>query len=140
MTMHFENEGWAQCPVKPSFKVQQLVEYRHLKVLDFAGLPCNLTSIKQMTTSTPSATPRKAFRNNKVQDLDLSLSSPFDFDFGSNEAEETFFLEANGIGGDELEFYSEEDDSDAEIDEALKRDFVDEGTGEMMAFHDSAKK
>ncbi|XP_059085290.1 syndetin-like isoform X2 [Tigriopus californicus] len=140
MTMHFENEGWAQCPVKPSFKVQQLVEYRHLKILEFTGLPTNLTSIKPMT-STPAATPRKAFRN-KVQDLnlDLSLSSPFDFDFGgSHDPEETFFLEANGIGGDELEVYSEEDDSDAEIDEALKRDFVDEGTGEM-GNHDHSKR
>eukprot|EP00095_Tigriopus_kingsejongensis_P008145 snap_masked-scaffold196_size269943-processed-gene-1.9 protein:Tk08145 transcript:snap_masked-scaffold196_size269943-processed-gene-1.9-mRNA-1 annotation:"coiled-coil domain-containing protein 132" len=83
LTMHFENEGWAQCPVKPSFKVQQLVN------------------------------------------LDLSMSSPFDFDFGPLEDdEETFLLESNG--DEEGGFYSEENDSDAEIDDALKQDYVDE--------------
>ena len=28
--MHLENEGWALCPVKPTFKVPQLVEFRRL--------------------------------------------------------------------------------------------------------------
>ena len=30
LRMHLDNEGWALCPVKTTFKVQQLVEFRHV--------------------------------------------------------------------------------------------------------------
>ena len=30
LKMHLDNEGWALCPVKPTFKVQQLVEFRYV--------------------------------------------------------------------------------------------------------------
>nr|XP_045603375.1 syndetin-like [Procambarus clarkii] len=126
--MFLENEGWEACPVKSAFSIYQLMEYRFLK-----GKDMNFTRI-----STPSSSPSKKSGSNierkDVFDLFSRESSPFDI-----AAEETIEedIMANGEASDPLTL--SDDDSDDDVPEELKRDFVDEQTGEPPQPHPKRK-
>ncbi len=104
LKMHLENEGFAKCPVKSTFKVMKLVEFRHLK-------PTNTKLF---------SSPQKKVKNNEF------LVSPFESNYTDNS-----YIEDEGLCNEEV-YSEEESESDEDIDEELKRDFVDENTGEIL--------
>ena len=123
LKMHLENEGWALCPVKPTFKVLQLVEYRHLKER-------TVTNFRNAVSATPSKRSSASPRKKSLKPLE----SPFDPNYDEEDnLEETFLI--SDANGNEEGFFSQdegENDSDEDVDEELKRDFVDERTGEKQ--------
>nr|XP_053656114.1 syndetin-like [Cherax quadricarinatus] len=122
--MFLENEGWEACPVKSTFSIYQLMEYRFLK-----GKDASFTQISTPTSS-PSKKPGIITEKKDVFDLFSRESSPFDI-----AAEETIEedIMANGETGDPLNL--SDDDSDEDVPDELKRDFVDEQTGDAPQHH-----
>ncbi|KAL7636151.1 UNVERIFIED_CONTAM: hypothetical protein RMT77_012908 [Armadillidium vulgare] len=110
--MFLENEGWEICPVKYNFHINQLVEYRFLKE-DFGA-----------KLHTPLSSPRK-----EVEPLKKNLFEMFDEGSPFDSINEDC-IEENIMADEVTENALSEDDSDDELSEELKRDFVDEQTGE----------
>ena len=111
LQMHLENEGWALCPVKSTFKVLQLKEFKSFSV----------KTTSSTLASTPIVrSPRKSAlqHTNAVNDL----VAPFDNYLDESILEEDFMIE----GDEALAFYNGNSDDDEENDE-LNRDFIDEG-------------
>ena len=109
--MHLENEGWALCPVKPTFKVPQLVEFRRLN----RAAPKRFSSPKKKESSVNSA-----------------MVSPFDQTVGANsdEEEEDVFADREGAVYDEETedgFFTDDDENGSE--DLLKREMVNNKSG-----------
>ncbi|XP_071532040.1 syndetin [Panulirus ornatus] len=126
--MFLENEGWEACPVKSTFCIYQLMEYRFLK-----GRDGNFTRI-----TTPSSSPSKKSGNGmeKKDVFDQYNKETSPFDIAAEETVEEDIM-ANGEASEPLNL--SDDDSDDEVPEELKRDFVDEQTGEAPQPHPRRK-
>ncbi|KAK4316854.1 hypothetical protein Pmani_012030 [Petrolisthes manimaculis] len=117
--MFLENEGWEACPVKSTFSIHQLMEFRFLK-----GRDTNLTRI-----TSPSSSPTKKQGNGgERKDVFEQYSedgSPFDL-----VTEES--VEEDIMASEDMRDSStvSDDDSDDDLPDELKRDYVDEQTGE----------
>ncbi|XP_047487381.1 syndetin-like [Penaeus chinensis] len=124
--MFLENEGWEACPVKSTFSIYQLMEFRFLKGRDL--------SFTRM--STPSSSPvKKSGSITEKRDLfDLFNSDSSPFDIATEETVEEDIM-ANGEAGDSIHI----SDDDSEDDEELMKDFVDEQTGEAPQPHTRRK-
>ena len=112
--MHLENEGWALCPVKPTFKVPQLVEFRRLN----RAAPKRFSSPKKKDSSSAKS----------------AMVSPFDQTVGANsdEEEEDVFADREGAVYDEETedgFYTDDDDGEEGSEDALKRELVNDKPG-----------
>ncbi len=120
LKMHLENEGWALCPVKPTFKVMHLVEFRHLNKDTGGSGSKRFSSPKKKESTAP---------------LNTTLS-PFDLAAVDEQEAEDVFGEVGAVYDEEKKcsedgFYTDEEDSDTDVPEELKRDYVDENTGEQ---------
>ncbi|XP_042224394.1 syndetin-like [Homarus americanus] len=124
--MFLENEGWEACPVKSTFSIHQLMEYRFLK-----GKDVNFTRITSPSSSPSKKSAGQLSGNKDVFDLFSRESSPFDI-----TAEET--IEEDIMANGEPLTLSD-DDSDDDVPDELKRDFVDEQTGELPQPHPRRK-
>ena len=114
--MHLENEGWALCPVKPTFKVPQLVEFRRLN----RAAPKRFSSPKKKESSSAAAK--------------SAMVSPFDQTVGANsdEEEEDVFADREGAVYDEETedgFYTDDEDGEEGSEDALKRELVNDKPG-----------
>ncbi|KAI4890266.1 hypothetical protein NFI96_014040, partial [Prochilodus magdalenae] len=122
LRMFLENETWELCPVKSNFSIAQLHEFK------FMG-QCRSPSVS------PSRQP--AFN----EPVELSLfeqyiqgGNPFEMQIDNKEEETEDVLASNGYESDELEKSVYQDyDSDSDVAEELKQDFVDEQTGDVPA-------
>ncbi|KAG2465127.1 VPS50 protein, partial [Polypterus senegalus] len=120
LRMFLENETWELCPVKSNFSITQLHEYK------FMG-----------QSRSPSVSPSK--QTAAVSTVAMSLfeqyhngGNPFEMQTDSKDDETEDVLAANGYESDELEKSAyQEYDSDSDVPEELKRDYVDEQTGDM---------
>ncbi|KAK7862939.1 hypothetical protein R5R35_004896 [Gryllus longicercus] len=118
LRIFLENEGWEICPVKQNFTVLQLQEFR-----SFRGV------LKGVSLGSPECS-----SSNQSQDGSSTLGGYFTryadsgspFDMSLDETQEEDIL-AN-IGDEPSGYFS--DESDEDIDEELKKDFVDENAGE----------
>ncbi|XP_040208270.1 syndetin isoform X1 [Rana temporaria] len=119
LRMFLENETWELCPVKSSFSIIQLHEF---KCLNQSRSP-SMSPSKQ-ASATDSATM-------SLFDQYISEGNPFEIQSSMKEDETEDVLTSNGYESDELEKSAyQEYDSDSDVPEELKRDYVDEQTGD----------
>uniref|UniRef100_A0A8C2IDT7 Syndetin n=1 Tax=Cyprinus carpio TaxID=7962 RepID=A0A8C2IDT7_CYPCA len=119
LRMFLENETWELCPVKSNFSIAQLHEFR------FMG-QCR----------SPSVSPSRQPESTELVELCLfeqylQGGNPFEMQIDNKEEETEDVLASNGYESDELEKSVYQDyDSDSDVPEELKQDYVDEQTGD----------
>lgn len=120
LRMFLENETWELCPVKSNFSILQLHEF---KFLEQSRSP-SVSPSKQ-----PSATSSKPVT---LFEQYCSGGNPFEIQADHKDEETEDVLASNGYESDEQEKSAYQDyDSDSDVPEELKRDYVDEQTGDM---------
>uniref|UniRef100_A0AAY4EIX6 Syndetin n=1 Tax=Denticeps clupeoides TaxID=299321 RepID=A0AAY4EIX6_9TELE len=121
LRMFLENETWELCPVKSNFSIAQLHEFK------FMG-QCRSPSVspnRQASSSTGSG--EVSLFEQYHQD-----GNPFEMQIENKEEETEDVLASNGYESDELEKSVYQDyDSDSDVPEELKQDYVDEQTGDV---------
>ncbi|XP_066997108.2 syndetin [Anabrus simplex] len=120
LRIFLENEGWEICPVKPNFSILQLQEFRSLrgvlKCVNVGSPECSSSNQSQDGSSTVGG-----FFTRYAES-----GSPFDMTLDDGQDEDIL---AN-IGDEPSGYFS--DESDEDIPEELKRDFVEEVSGEAL--------
>ncbi|KAM9415893.1 syndetin isoform 2-T2 [Salvelinus alpinus] len=128
LRMFLENETWELCPVKSNFNIAQLHEFK------FMG-----------QSRSPSVSPSRQVLSSQDQVLSsqdqevLSLfqhfsqeGNPFERHIDNKDEETEDVLASNGYESDELEKCVYQDyDSDSDVPDELKQDYVDEQTGDV---------
>ncbi|KAE8596232.1 hypothetical protein XENTR_v10016019 [Xenopus tropicalis] len=120
LRMFLENETWELCPVKSSFSILQLHEFKCLG-----------------QSRSPSMSPSK--QTSSAESAAVSLfeqytngGNPFEIQAAVKDDDTEDVLAANGYESDELEKSAyQEYDSDSDVPEELKRDYIDEQTGDV---------
>ncbi|XP_044149633.1 syndetin [Bufo gargarizans] len=119
LRMFLENETWELCPVKSSFSILQLHEF---KCLGQSRSP-SMSPSKQATSADSAAV--------SLFEQYTSGGNPFEIQSELKDDETEDVLASNGYESDELEKSAyQEYDSDSDVPEELKRDYVDEQTGD----------
>ncbi|KAM4539941.1 syndetin isoform 2-T2 [Odontesthes bonariensis] len=122
LRMFLENETWELCPVKSNFNIAQLHEFK------FMG-QCRSPSISPSRQAVSSSTP--AQEELSLFQQFLQEGNPFEMHIEQKEEETEDVLASNGYESDELEKSVYQDyDSDSDVPEELKQDYVDEQTGD----------
>uniref|UniRef100_A0A8C4QHW1 VPS50 EARP/GARPII complex subunit n=1 Tax=Eptatretus burgeri TaxID=7764 RepID=A0A8C4QHW1_EPTBU len=117
--MFLENELWELCPVRSNFSVLQLHEFKFLTVDGGLSTGDGVTSPSEVAMADTST----AFT--------CAPTNPFESFLEEQEENSEDVLAANGYDSDGAEQSPyQEEDSDSDVAEELKRDFVDEQTGE----------
>ncbi|KAB0375771.1 hypothetical protein FD755_012414, partial [Muntiacus reevesi] len=119
LRMFLENETWELCPVKSNFSILQLHEF---KFMEQSRSPSVSPSKQSSTTSSKTVTLFEQY---------CSGGNPFEIQADHKDEETEDVLASNGYESDEQEKSAyQEYDSDSDVPEELKRDFVDEQTGD----------
>ncbi|XP_072532203.1 syndetin isoform X2 [Salminus brasiliensis] len=122
LRMFLENETWELCPVKSNFSITQLHEFK------FMG-QCRSPSVSPSRQPVPSEPMELSLFEQFVQG-----GNPFEMQIDNKEEETEDVLASNGYESDELEKNVYQDyDSDSDVAEELKQDYVDEQTGDVPA-------
>ncbi|XP_077599038.1 syndetin isoform X2 [Stigmatopora nigra] len=122
LRMFLENETWELCPVKSNFNISQLHEF---KFMDKCRSPSLSPSRKNESTAIHIQEDLTLFQQY------LQEGNPFEMHVEQKE-EETEDVLASGYESDELEKSAYQDyDSDSDVPEELKQDYVDEQTGDV---------
>uniref|UniRef100_UPI003AACF482 syndetin n=2 Tax=Centroberyx TaxID=88664 RepID=UPI003AACF482 len=122
LRMFLENETWELCPVKSNFNIAQLHEFK------FMG-QCRSPSVSPSRQAVSSAGP--AQEELSLFQQYLQEGNPFEMHIEHKEEETEDVLASNGYESDELEKSVYQDyDSDSDVPEELKQDYVDEQTGD----------
>ncbi|XP_056274549.1 syndetin isoform X2 [Pseudoliparis swirei] len=121
LRMFLENETWELCPVKSNFNIAQLHEFK------FMG-QCRSPSISPSRLAGSSTGPAQG----ELSLFQQYLQEGNPFEMHEQKEEETEdVLASNGYESDELEKSVYQDyDSDSDVPEELKQDYVDEQTGD----------
>ncbi|XP_069050869.1 syndetin isoform X3 [Lepisosteus oculatus] len=120
LRMFLENEVWEVCPVKSNFNIIQLHEFK------FLGQSRSPSVSPSKQASTPCATELSLFEQYH------NGGNPFEMQIDNKDDETEDVLASNGYESDELEKGVCQDyDSDSDVPEELKRDYVDEQTGDI---------
>uniref|UniRef100_A0A671TK90 VPS50 subunit of EARP/GARPII complex n=1 Tax=Sparus aurata TaxID=8175 RepID=A0A671TK90_SPAAU len=123
LRMFLENETWELCPVKSNFNIAQLHEFK------FMG-QCRSPSVSPSRQAASSSGP--AQEQLSLFQQYLQEGNPFEMPAEHREEETEDVLASNGYESDELEKSVYQDyDSDSDVPEELKQDFVDEQTGDV---------
>ncbi|XP_072455402.1 syndetin isoform X2 [Notamacropus eugenii] len=121
LRMFLENETWELCPVKSSFSILQLHEF---KFMEQSRSP-SVSPSKQPASAASSAAPT-------LFEQYCSGGNPFEIQANSKDEETEDVLASNGYESDEPEKSAYQDyDSDSDVPEELKQDYVDEQTGDI---------
>ncbi|KAM9737540.1 syndetin isoform 2-T2 [Menidia menidia] len=122
LRMFLENETWELCPVKSNFNIAQLHEFK------FMG-QCRSPSVSPSRQAVYSSAP--AQEELLLFQQFLQEGNPFEMHIEQKEEETEDVLASNGYESDELEKSVYQDyDSDSDVAEELKQDYVDEQTGD----------
>ncbi|XP_004602239.1 syndetin [Sorex araneus] len=119
LRMFLENETWELCPVKSNFSILQLHEFKFME-----------------QSRSPSVSPSKQSASSTSKTVTLfeqycSGGNPFEIQSNHKDEETEDVLASNGYESDEQEKSAyQEYDSDSDVPEELKRDYVDEQTGD----------
>lgn len=119
LRMFLENETWELCPVKASFSILQLHEFKFMA-----------------QSRSPSVSPSKQPSSEIERTVTLfeqycAGGNPFEIQANNKDDETEDVLASNGYESDEQEKSAyQEYDSDSDVPEELKRDYVDEQTGD----------
>ncbi|XP_028926247.1 syndetin isoform X1 [Ornithorhynchus anatinus] len=116
LRMFLVNEAWELCPVKSSFSILQLHEFKFLEQ------PRSPSVSPSRQPAAPLRTPGALFG---------AGGNPFEIQANNKDEETEDVLASNGYESDEQEKSAyQEYDSDSDVPEELKRDYVDEQTGD----------
>uniref|UniRef100_F7CE25 VPS50 subunit of EARP/GARPII complex n=1 Tax=Callithrix jacchus TaxID=9483 RepID=F7CE25_CALJA len=119
LRMFLENETWELCPVKSNFSILQLHEF---KFMEQSRSPSVSPSKQPVSTSSKAVTLFEQY---------CSGGNPFEIQANHKDEETEDVLASNGYESDEQEKCAyQEYDSDSDVPEELKRDYVDEQTGD----------
>ncbi|XP_059027104.1 syndetin isoform X3 [Mustela lutreola] len=119
LRMFLENETWELCPVKSNFSILQLHEF---KFMEQSRSPSVSPSKQPSSTSSKTVTLFEQY---------CSDGNPFEIQANHKDEETEDVLASNGYESDEQEKSAyQEYDSDSDVPEELKRDYVDEQTGD----------
>lgn len=119
LRMFLENETWELCPVKSNFSILQLHEF---KFMEQSRSPSVSPSKQQASASSKTVTLFEQY---------CSGGNPFEIQANHKDEETEDVLASNGYESDEPEKSAyQEYDSDSDVPEELKRDYVDEQTGD----------
>uniref|UniRef100_A0A3P9N3P9 VPS50 subunit of EARP/GARPII complex n=1 Tax=Poecilia reticulata TaxID=8081 RepID=A0A3P9N3P9_POERE len=122
LRMFLENETWELCPVKSNFNIAQLHEFK------FMG-QCRSPSVSPSRQAASSAGP--ALKELSLFQQYHQDGNPFEMHIEHKEEETEDVLASNGYESDELEKSVYQDyDSDSDVADELKQDYVDEQTGD----------
>ncbi|XP_017725787.1 PREDICTED: syndetin isoform X2 [Rhinopithecus bieti] len=120
LRMFLENETWELCPVKSNFSILQLHEF---KFMEQSRSPSVSPSKQPVSTSSKTVTLFEQY---------CSGGNPFEIQANHKDEETEDVLASNGYESDEQEKSAyQEYDSDSDVPEELKRDYVDEQTGDV---------
>lgn len=120
LRMFLENETWELCPVKSNFSILQLHEF---KFLEQSRSPSVSPSKQPLVTTSKHMTLFEQY---------CSAGNPFEIQANHKDEETEDVLASNGFESDEQEKSAyQEYDSDSDVPEELKQDYVDEQTGDM---------
>ncbi|XP_063042025.1 syndetin isoform X2 [Engraulis encrasicolus] len=123
LRMFLENETWELCPVKSNFSIAQLHEFK------FMG-QCRSPSVSPSRQANTSATTSPV--EVSLFEQYLQGGNPFERQIDNKEEETEDVLASNGYESDELEKNVYQDyDSDSDVADELKQDYVDEQTGDV---------
>uniref|UniRef100_A0A672IU70 VPS50 EARP/GARPII complex subunit n=1 Tax=Salarias fasciatus TaxID=181472 RepID=A0A672IU70_SALFA len=123
LRMFLENETWELCPVKSNFNIAQLHEFK------FMG-QCRSPSVSPSRQTVSSGSP--AQEELSLFQQYVQEGNPFEMHIEHKEEETEDVLASNGYESDELEKSVYQDyDSDSDVPEELKQDYVDEQTGDV---------
>ena len=89
--MHLENEGWALCPVKPTFKVLQLKEFRAISLTSAPLMTSSTLTSHPMTSSNLTRSPKKSVKE-YTETVEDDLVAPFDHYLDESIMEEDFMI------------------------------------------------
>ncbi|CAL1590009.1 unnamed protein product [Knipowitschia caucasica] len=121
LRMFLENETWELCPVKSNFNISQLHEFKFLS-------QCRSPSVSPSKQSSSGVVPG----GGGLFQLYLQEGNPFEMHLEQKEEESEDVLASNGYESDELEKnVYQEYDSDSDVPDELKQDYVDEKTGDV---------
>ncbi|GFG36817.1 hypothetical protein Cfor_08649 [Coptotermes formosanus] len=135
LRIFLEHESWEMCPVKPDFTILQLQEFRSLRnVLKRWKPEGDSVNRGQTSVSSPDCS-----SSNHSQDGSSITSGYFTrycdsgspFDVGLDEVQEEDILVNCGVRDEPSGYFS--DESDEDIPEELKKDFVDENVGDTVS-------
>ncbi|KAL0277277.1 UNVERIFIED_CONTAM: hypothetical protein PYX00_004621 [Menopon gallinae] len=122
LRIFLENESWTQCPVRPSFNIMHLQEFKTLRnsIESYRKpKPKESEKLEADQQSCNVSTDGSSYQNfsyfNKYQDLN---ETPFDSNFDDS-------FEEDILNSDEMTEYISEGSDDSECEE-LKKDFVEE--------------
>uniref|UniRef100_A0A663DSC1 VPS50 subunit of EARP/GARPII complex n=1 Tax=Aquila chrysaetos chrysaetos TaxID=223781 RepID=A0A663DSC1_AQUCH len=120
LRMFLENETWELCPVKSSFSILQLHEFKFMEQ-------------SRSPSVSPSKQPASAISTTvTLFEQYCNGGNPFEIQADSKDDETEDVLASNGYESDEQEKSAyQEYDSDSDVPEELKRDYVDEQTGDV---------
>uniref|UniRef100_A0A1A7YT23 Coiled-coil domain containing 132 n=2 Tax=Iconisemion striatum TaxID=60296 RepID=A0A1A7YT23_9TELE len=123
LRMFLENETWELCPVKSNFNIAQLHEFK------FMG-QCRSPSISPSRQSSSSSVPPQ--EELSLFQQFLQDGNPFEMHIEHKEEETEDVLASNGYESDEMEKSVYQDyDSDSDVPDELKQDYIDEQTGDV---------
>uniref|UniRef100_A0A3B4ZT08 VPS50 subunit of EARP/GARPII complex n=1 Tax=Stegastes partitus TaxID=144197 RepID=A0A3B4ZT08_9TELE len=123
LRMFLENESWELCPVKSNFNIAQLHEF---KFMGQCRSPSVSPSRQAVSTTSPPQEELSLFQQY------LQEGNPFEMHIEHKEEETEDVLASNGYESDELEKSVYQDyDSDSDVPDELKQDYVDEQTGDV---------
>ncbi|XP_066483523.1 syndetin isoform X1 [Tiliqua scincoides] len=119
LRMFLENETWELCPVKASFSILQLHEFKFM-------------AQSRSPSVSPSKQPSSEIeRTETLFEQYCNGGNPFEIQANNKDDETEDVLASNGYESDEQEKSAyQEYDSDSDVPEELKRDYVDEQTGD----------
>ncbi|KAJ9592435.1 hypothetical protein L9F63_015851 [Diploptera punctata] len=129
LRIFLENESWELCPVKPDFTILQLQEFRSLRhvLKNWKPHSDNVTAVSSPDCSSSNHSQDGSSITGGYFARYAESGTPFDI--GLDEVQEEDIL-AN-IGDEPSGYFS--DESDEDIPDELKKDFVDENVGDTVA-------
>ncbi|BFZ05032.1 hypothetical protein BsWGS_08071 [Bradybaena similaris] len=131
LRMFLEHEAWELCPVKSNFNILQLMEFRFMR---------KWANSRHLIPENEARKEDNSDRSSPYMDvksyfsLYLEEGNPFDRQSEEDEREDVF----SGTG-DHEDGYGDSD-SDSDIPEELKKDYIDELTGEAHSYKHGRKR
>lgn len=135
LRMFLENESWEFCPVRTTFSILDLQEFRFLRNSSSARLfpnsPVSSQNKMEKTFNNISRQGNSYFKkSNKI--------NPFDVQSDDDECEDVMALDGTDENTSRHSFSSDSDDSD--IPEELKKEYVEENVDDYQRISKTSKK
>ncbi|GFO41646.1 coiled-coil domain containing 132 [Plakobranchus ocellatus] len=134
LRMFLENEAWEICPVKSNFNILQLMEFRFMRKWANSRhmIPDGEVRIGEEEMQQDGENDQE--ENSYFSQYMSDDNNPFDKPVEEEENEDVF----SGVG--EADSTYGDSDSDSDIPDELKKDYIDEITGEAHSYKHGKKR